>query len=162
MKRFDLAILVAAVAIVAGGAGFAIGHATSPQTTASKGSGSSGNSYGNQGLRMGGMGEGGMRMRGFGTRGTVTAVSGNTITLKDDSGANHTINVTSSTSYLDGSNRSSSSLSAVTSGTTILASGQTGSDGTINATRIIVNPPNFGGGQGSAPSSDSSGTSPSN
>jgi hypothetical protein len=162
VKRFDLVIVIAAVAVVAGGIGFAVGHASVPKTTATAAPGANGSGGSRYSGGQGGFGQnrGGMHMRAFGTRGTITAVSSNTITLTDSSGATRTVNVTSTTTYLNGTDRSSSSLSAVTPGTTILASGQTGSDGTIKATRIIINPPAPGSGGG--PTSGSSGVAPSN
>lgn len=147
MKRGDVAILTIAVAILAGGGGFALGHVTtakSPTTASAASRGQGGFGMNGGGFRRGG---------GFGTRGTVSTISGNTITITDDSGATKTISVTSSTSYLNGADRSQAALSDVTTGTTILAAGQTASDGSISATRIIINPPapgNFGNGGGQA------------
>lgn len=154
MKRFDLGILVAAVAILAGGVGFAIGHATAGKapTTAS----SSGGVGGNSGYGGGG---GGARRGGFGTRGTVTAVSASSITITDQNGTTHAVNVSSDTMYTNGADRSAATAADVTTGSTILAAGQTASDGSIAATRIIINPPapgSFGGGATGGPSAGSS------
>ena len=161
MKRFDVAIVVIVTALVTGGLGFWAGHATAGRTAAASSAGGGGQSGGNG--YGGGAGGGGFRRGGFGTRGTVSAVSGNTITVNDMSGATKTVNVSSSTTYLNGADRTQASQSDVTTGTTILATGQTASDGSITATRVIINPPSpggFGGGQngGGAPQG-SSGTS---
>jgi len=156
MKRFDLGIVIAAVALVAGGLGFIAGHYTAGKVlgaSTSAGSGPGGGHGGASGGYDGVGGGGGFRRGSFGARGTVTGVSGNTITITDLSGATKTVNVSSSTSYFNGADRSSSSLADV--GSTILASGQTASDGSLTASRIIINPPNpgsFGGGSGGAPS----------
>jgi hypothetical protein len=153
MKRFDVIVLVSAVALVAGGGGYALGHLTAGKSTAAASSTQPGSGNGMMGGGTAG-GGGGFRRGGFGTRGTVTAVSGNTITITDQSGATRTVSVSSTTTYLNGADRSQASLSDVTSGTTILAAGPS-SSGAINATRIVINPPaprNFGGGGGGAPS----------
>lgn len=141
MKRFDLGILIAAVAVVAGGIGFAAGHYTAGKTAgASASPGSAGNFGGQGGGGFGGRSGGGFR-RGFGVRGTVTTVSGSTITVNDANGTTRTITVSSSTSFISGSDRSAASESDIKTGDTLLASGQTGSDGSVTATRVIINPP---------------------
>ena len=156
MKRFDLAVMVSAVALVAGGGGFVLGHDTAGKTAAA--AGSSQNQSGNSGFGSGGQGNGGgFRRGGLGTRGTVSAVNGNTITMTNQSGTTVTVDVSSSTSYLNGADRTAASLSDVTTGSIILAAGQT-SGNTITATRIIINPPapgSYGGGGGAAPGSSS-------
>jgi hypothetical protein len=148
MKQSNVIILAVLVALVAGGGGFALGHMTAAKassTTAAAG-GSSGR-YGQAG---------GFRRGGFGTRGTVSAVSGNTITVTTTTGSTATVDVTSSTTYTN-SDGSVASLTDVTTGTTIMAIGQTTS-GVVNATRILINPPapgSYSGGgsnSGSAPS----------
>jgi hypothetical protein len=144
VKRGDVIILVCAVAILAGGGGFALGHATAAKTQAAAQAAGPTQNGG-----FGGAQGGGFRRGGFGTRGTVTAVSGNTITITDSSGASKTVNVSSATAYLNGADRSQASLADVKSGANILAAGQTASDGSIAATRVIINPPapgSFGGG----------------
>lgn len=154
MRRFDLAITIAAVALVSGGVGFALGHGTAGKTATAASSSQTNGGYGGG---QGGSG-GGFRRGGFGARGTVTAVNGNTITMTGQNGATQTVNVSSSTSYLNGADRTSASLSDVTTGSTILASGQT-SGNTIAATRITINPPapgSYGGGGGAGSGSGSS------
>ena len=151
MKRFDLAILVSAVGLVCGIGGFAIGHFTAAKATtlASSSSGGSGS---------GGFGGGG---RFGGQRpvfGTVASVSGDTITVNNTrSGQTETVNVTSSTTYSDGSGGGASeSLASISDGTTIAATGTT-TNGTMTATRIIVNP-SFGGFSGGGAGSSSGGS----
>jgi hypothetical protein len=151
IKRFDAIILAVIVALVAGGAGFAVGHAMAPKAaaTASAGSGSSGSNAFGPGSRRG----------GFGTRGTVSAVSGNTITVTTTTGATVMVDVTSATTYSNGDG-SAATLSNVTTGTSIMAIG-TNTSGTVAATRILINPAAPGSFGGSAGSSGS-GSAPSN
>jgi hypothetical protein len=151
VKRFDLGVLIAAVAIVAGGGGFALGHFTAKPTTASAttGNNSSGGGLDTQGRgRFGAAGE-------RPTFGTVASVSGNTIVVTNSrTGANVTVNVTSATTYTNSSG-AAASLADVTAGTTVAAIGSAGSDGAIAATRILINP-SFGGG----PAGGGAGTGP--
>jgi hypothetical protein len=151
MKRFDLAILVTSVGLVCGIGGFAIGHFTAPKAAAlaTSGSGGSGSSGG-----FGGGGRFGGQRPVFGT---VASISGDTITVNDTrSGQTETVDVTSSTTYTDGSGGGASeSLASISDGTTIAATGTTTS-GTMTATRVIVNP-SFGGGGGASSSSGGSG-----
>jgi hypothetical protein len=155
IKRFDLGILIAAVALVAGASGFAIGHFTAPKATVAS---TSQNSAG---------GGNGSFFRTGGQRpvfGTVASVSGDTITVNDQrTGSTETVTVNSSTTYSDGSGSGASvNLASIASGTSIAAMGTTDSSGNVtSATRIIVNPQfhgfsGSGGGGGSGTSSGGS------
>jgi hypothetical protein len=157
LKRGDVTILAVAVAFLAGGAGFALGHFTAAKAATSAAVQQPGSGQGSGGFGGAGAG-GGFRRGGFGTRGTVSSVSGSTITISDQSGTSRTVTVSSGTTYLNGADRSAAALSNVTTGTTILAAGQTASDGSISATRIIINPPaprGFSGGAPAAPQTQS-------
>lgn len=75
--------------------------------------------------------------------GQVTAISGNTITIKDRQGASQIIH-TSSTTTVERAD-TSSSLSAIATGDYIAASGAKSSDGSLNAEQISVQLPHAGG-----------------
>ncbi len=76
-------------------------------------------------------------------RGQVTAVSGNTITVRGQGNATHTITVTSSTSYKrDGQ---SASLSDVKTGDEIDAEGTLASNGVLTAQAVQIELPRAGG-----------------
>ena len=69
--------------------------------------------------------------------GVVTGVSGNVITLKGHGSTTLTVNVSTSTTYTK--HGSASSLSAVTNGSQIVATGLLGSnDTTLNATSVVI------------------------
>ncbi len=106
------------------------------------------------GFGAGGGGGGGFR-RGGGTFGTVSSINGTTsmVVANSRTGANVTVSFSGNPTVTDGSGNSSS-ISAIATGDTVIVMGQTGSDGTVTATSIRLNP-TFGGG---APSSDSSGS----
>ncbi|MGH2517043.1 MAG: DUF5666 domain-containing protein [Ktedonobacterales bacterium] len=77
-----------------------------------------------------------------GYAGVVTAMKGNTITVKDRSGTTHTIDVSTSTTYAQGRgpNAQSASLSAVKVGEQIVAEGTLNSDGSLNAQVVHIGP----------------------
>jgi hypothetical protein len=77
--------------------------------------------------------------------GQVTAVSGSTITVQDREGT-HTIEVNSSTKYLNGS--AEASLSDVTSGVNLRAEGTIDSSGKMIASLIQLGQPQKGAGHG--------------
>ncbi len=133
---------VAAVALILA-LGFAVGAAISGAQAASRGSivtffqqnGQNGRGHGPWNGR-GGPGRGAMGL-------TVTKVSGSLITAKRQDGAAVTIHVSSSTTYERAGKQVS--LSAVTAGELIGVMGQRNSDGSINATRVIIVLPGYRG-----------------
>jgi hypothetical protein len=138
MKPGNVVILTAAVAMVAGGGGFALGHFTAPKSDSVL---SANTSDGSGGLSVNdGQGRG-FRRFGGGHFGAVTAVSGNTVTVKDEQGTSHTVTLGSGTTYTNFADRSTAAQSDVKVGVNIMALGATASDGTITAERIIVNAP---------------------
>jgi hypothetical protein len=84
--------------------------------------------------------------------GMITAISGNTITVKDPRGT-ETIHVTGSTNYVqiqfgtNGPTQTNTSLSALKTGMWIMASGTKNSDGSLNAgqVRVFAGTPPMGG-----------------
>lgn len=86
-----------------------------------------------------GRGHGGIGGMGL----TVSKVSGQTITATDHDGGTVTIHVTSTTTYQRASK--AVSLSAVTTGESIGVMGQRNSDGSVNATRVVIMLPGFRG-----------------
>ena len=70
--------------------------------------------------------------------GTVTAVGNDTITITGRDGTSQTIHTTSSTTYHRGS--SAADRSDVTVGSTIVAAGERGSDGSLTATTVTIVP----------------------
>ncbi|MDB5178191.1 MAG: hypothetical protein JWN01_134 [Patescibacteria group bacterium] len=146
IKRFDLAILLVAVAVITGGAGFALGHAGAPKTTAAPGQSATGNSPSGFG------GGGGRRFGGRPTFGTVSSLSGTILTITDTSGTAHAVTLTADTTYTNG-DRTAATQADLKAGTSVAAIGQAGSDGAITATRILINPqmPSGGGGSSGAP-----------
>jgi Domain of unknown function (DUF5666) len=78
--------------------------------------------------------------------GTVTAVSGNVITIKDNQGFTRTIDVNAATTYGDG--HAAGSLTDVTVGANIWAAGLIDANGaTLDAQSVNVVPSNQGGAQ---------------
>jgi hypothetical protein len=72
------------------------------------------------------------------TAGTVTAVGSDTITITGRDGTSQTIHTTGTTSYHRGS--SAANRSDVTVGSTIVAVGERGSDGSLTATTVTIVP----------------------
>jgi hypothetical protein len=72
------------------------------------------------------------------TAGTVTAIGSDTITITGRDGTSQTIHMTGATTYHRGS--SSASRSDVTVGSTIVATGERGSDGSLTATTVTIVP----------------------
>lgn len=99
-------------------------------------------------FQQGGRGHGG-RWDGDGRHGpgyvglTVAGVSGQAITAKRADGASVTIHVSSSTTYARAGKQVS--LNAVTVGETIGVMGQRNSDGSVNATRVVILLPGYRG-----------------
>ena len=151
MKRSDVAILAVAISLIAGLGGFGLGRATASKTqTASAAS----NGAGNGGQSGFGRGSGGGRR--FGGRpvfGMVSSLSGNTLSITDSTGGTHAVMLSSSTTYTNGT--ATASQSDLTAGTKVAAFGQTASDGTITATRVIINPTIPSGGNGGTQSGGS-------
>ncbi len=97
---------------------------------------------------------GGFRHGGGGVFGTVQSISGTTMVVSNSrTGSNTTVSLASNPTVSDGS--SSSSVSAIQTGNTVIVRGTTGSDGTVTAQSILLNP-SFGGGMGSGTSSSNS------
>ena len=138
----SIAAGVAVVAIGAGSYGIVAATSSSASTTASTSSGSSSPASGG----------GGSNARSGpaagGTVGTVSSVSAPGFTVKTATGQTATIHETSATTYQKGT--SPASVSAVTTGQSVLVLGTTDST-TITATQVTVQP----AGSGSAPSSAS-------
>jgi Domain of unknown function (DUF5666) len=75
--------------------------------------------------------------------GTVTAVSADSITITGRDGASHTITTTSATTYRLG--RAAASRSDVVVGSTILATGTTGTGDSFTASSVIIKAPRVAG-----------------
>jgi hypothetical protein len=139
MKRTEITILTVAVALIMGGLGlglgFGVGRATAPKATVSSSSAAGG------GTGQGGFGAaGGRRFGGRPVLGTVATISGTTLTVTLQDGSTKTVTLTGTTTYTNGDG-SSASVAGVTAGVTVAAFGTAASDGSITATRIIINPP---------------------
>jgi hypothetical protein len=137
----SIAAGVAAVAIGAGSYGIVAATSSSASTTASTSPASSPASGGGGSNARSGPAAGG-------TVGTVSSVSASGFTVKTATGQKATIRETSATAYPKG--MSPASVSAVTTGESVLVLGTTDST-TITATQVTVQP----AGSGSAPSSAS-------
>ena len=79
---------------------------------------------------------GGMRP----TRGTVASITGETMKVTTQSGET-TVALSSKTSVTDAATNASASVGDIKVNDTVLVFGTTGSDNTITATQIILNPP---------------------
>jgi hypothetical protein len=90
-----------------------------------------------QGQQGGQWGRGGGR-RGPGVGGTITAISGNTITVKTMDGNSTTVNVTDQTRFRK--ERQDAKLTDLKVGDNIVVRGQKGSDGTVQAEMVAVPP----------------------
>jgi membrane-bound inhibitor of C-type lysozyme len=138
----SIAAGVAVLAIGAGSYGIVAATSSSASTPASTSSASSSPASGG----------GGSNARSGpaagGTVGTVSSVSASSFTVKTATGQKATIHETSATTYQKGT--SPASVSAVTTGESVLVLGTTDST-TITATQVTVQPT----GSGSAPSSAS-------
>ncbi len=153
MKHDPIVMVVAAILLV--GLGFvggmqvqkSLGSKTASTTAATSG-----------GYGPGGSG-GGFR-HGGGTFGTVSSINGTTsmVVANSRTGANVTVSLSGNPTVTDGTG-ATSSISAIATGDTVIVMGSTGSDGTVTATSIRLNP-TFGGGApgGGSSSTDSSGT----
>ena len=139
IKRDPIVLIVVAILLV--GVGF-VGGMQVQKGLGSK-SASATNGPGGYGSTAGGPG-GGFR-RGGGTFGTVSSMNGTTSMVVQNSrtGANVTVSLSGNPTVTDGSGNSSS-ISAIATGDTVIVMGSTGSDGTVTATSIRLNP-TFGG-----------------
>lgn len=75
--------------------------------------------------------------------GMVKAVDGSTVTVTDFDGATKKVVLTDATTYMLG--RTSATKAAVVAGVRILAEGTLGSDGTLTASSVVVEPARAGG-----------------
>ena len=131
---------IAAVVIAGGSYGIVDATSSSATTTASNSS-SSTTSSGGQGLAGGSGGSGSNARSGpaaGGSIGTASSVTSSGFTLTTSTGQKVTIKEASSTTYEQGA--SPASISAVTSGASVLVLGTTDSS-TITASQVIVDPP---------------------
>jgi hypothetical protein len=147
--------IVAAVAVLmAAVIALSVGLAASPSATASP----SPSATSGQSVPGGGAGGAGSNARSGpaagGASGTVTSVSTSGFTLTTAAGQQVTVNEASSTTYQNGT--SSTSASAVTTGSPVLVLGTT-SGTTITATQVVLQP---AGGVGTAASSAAVGVVP--
>jgi hypothetical protein len=148
-KRDPIVLIVAAILIA--GVGF-VGGMQVQKGLGSKSASATTGTPGGYGT--GGPGGG---FRHNGTFGTVSSINGTTSMVVQDSrtGTSVTVSLTGNPTVTDGSGNSSS-VSAIATGDTVIVMGSTGSDGTVAATSIRLNP-TFGGGAPGG-SSSSSGT----
>ena len=162
MKSNKTMFTSAAVVILIAAASFYGGMQTQKGLTHSSGtqaaaaSGSSGFGSGGAGGSAGG---GGFR-GGGGVFGTVQSISGTTMVVSTQSG-NKTVSLASSPQITDGSGNQAS-VSDIQTGDTVVVRGSTGSDGTVTAQVVRINP-SFGGqgapgGSGATNGSTSNGT----
>ena len=124
-------LLAAAGAVAVAGLAFAAGRLTAPAAASTTGTGRFGGFGGGQGLagRSFAPGAGnGLRSAfgGLGLRGTVTAVDGNTITVKLANGTQIKVQTDASTTYHQ---QASGSASDVTSGKSVIVEPQSGAGG---------------------------------
>jgi hypothetical protein len=145
MKRDPIVMIVVAVVIAAVGfvAGMQVQKHLSTRTTASAANGFGGTSAGPGG---------GFRRGGGGTFGQVTSIDGTTSMVVQDSrtGTSVTVSLTGNPTVTDAG--ATSSLSSIATGDSVVVMGTKASDGTVTATRILLNPSFGGGGSGTAPS----------
>jgi hypothetical protein len=153
MKRETIIAGAVAIAVLAGGTGYAVGHLTAPKTVAAMNPAIGGFSSGP------GLG-GARRSGGRPVFGTVASLSGNTLVITDASGASHTVTLSATTNYTAGDG-SVATQTNLTQGTRVAAFGAAASDGAVTATRIIVNP-SLPGGSNSGASSTPSGSTQAN
>ena len=138
-------ILGLALVVAVGGVAFAVGRATAPATTptARAGFGANGGGFAG-GPNASGAPTGGFGAAGFSIQGTVTAISADSITLRLAGGQSLTVPINAQTAY---EQRTPSTASAVTSGTTVIVQLQGGrgvfGNGNGNG--------NGNGGQGNGP-----------
>jgi hypothetical protein len=138
--------VAAAAALLVAVIGGSVAYATSPSATATSPSATAGQGPLGSGAAGGpGSGGGGSNARSGpaagGSSGTVSSVSASGFTLSTSAGQKVTVNETSTTTYLNGTNLTSSS--AITTGESVLVLGTTNST-TITATQVTVQP--TGGG----------------
>jgi hypothetical protein len=110
-----------------------------------------GGGTGGYGGGFGGSGGGGYGHGGGGVFGTVQSISGTTMTVSNQrTGGTSTVSLASSPTVTDAG--SSSSVSAIQTGDTVIVRGTAASNGTVTAQSVILNP-SFGGGGGGAAAS---------
>lgn len=141
-------LLAIALVVAVGGVAFAAGRATAPVSTATGRTGFGGNGGGFAGGPAasgapGGFGGGGaFGAGGISVQGTVTAVSADSITIQTAGGQSVTIPIDAQTTYAQ---RTPSTASAVTSGSTVVVQVQGGRGAFGNGNG------NGNGGQGTGP-----------
>jgi uncharacterized protein DUF5666 len=150
-----------AVVIVVAAASFYGGMQTQKSLANTSGTQASAASGGYGGASGSGGGGGGFRRGGGGgVFGTVQSISGTTMVVSTQSG-NKTVSLASSPQVSDSSGNQAST-SSIQTGDTVIVRGTTGSDGTVTAQVVRINP-SFGGqgapsGSGSSSGATSSGT----
>jgi len=153
------ALALVAALIVGGVAGVLIGQGTASASNASDVRGGFGGAQGGEGFPRldGGQGGAGTVTGGAGgarggfTAGTITAIDGDTITLKLADGSTVKVSTSSSTSVTKASKAKVSDLAA---GDAITVIGTPDSSGNVTATRISEGDAGFGGFVGGARPSD--------
>ena len=145
MKRDPIVMVVVAVVIATVGfiGGMQVQKHLGTKTTAAAAGGGFGSGQG-----------AGFRRGGGGTFGQVTSINGTTSMVVQDSrtGTSVTVSLSGNPTITDAG--ASSSLSAIATGDTVVVMGTKASDGSVAATRILLNP-SFGGGAAPAPSGTS-------
>jgi len=155
MKSNKSIIMLVVVGVLVVGLSFFGGMLTqkalarNSSSTAAAGSGSG---YGGAGGAGGGFRRGG----GGGVFGTVQSISGTTMTVSNQrTGSTSTVSLASNPTVTDAG--SSSSVSAIQTGDTVIVRGTTASNGTVTAQSVLLNPSFGGAGGGSASGGTSSG-----
>lgn len=134
MKNKNIIIAIIITAIIAGGLGFWGGKATAGSNSNSATAG--------QSARSGGFGSGNFAGRGAGAGGMATAGSvvsndGSSLTISLRDGSSKIVFFSASTTVLKTTTGSSADL---TSGTNVLVSGKTNTDGSVTASSIQIRP----------------------
>lgn len=102
----------------------------------------------NGGFAGGGAARGGFRRRG--TIGTVSSINGNTLVVKTQSGVSTNVSLANNPTIIT-STGTTGSASDIHTGDSVVVRGATGSDGTVTAQQVRVNPSMNGQQQNSAP-----------
>lgn len=131
MKRSEVIILTVAVAVVASGLGFSMGRISAPRTQAVAANGVGGQS---------GFAGGSRRAGGRPIFGSVTSLSGSSLTVTDTAGTPHVVTLSANTVYTSGDGSTSASQTDLTAGTQVATFGRAAADGSITASRVVINP----------------------